>query len=670
MYCTNCGRALLQQARFCPYCGAALAVRPGKAPPTGRPPTGRPPAARPLPRRAYIWVLVGVLVLALSAGGYFAVPAVRSRMAAPGTPAAEGGAGAGPTPGLPSDGSAPGQPWSPGGTTPATAPGLPSSPAGGAQAPSAGAPVPGGGAQTPAPGAVPPPSDMAATQTFRYTLEIEPETLDPTRATGTPELTVTNALFEGLTRLGPDLVPQPAMAASWEVSPDGLRYTFHLRREAKWSNGQPVTAEDFVYSWRRILDPVTAADYAYLLYYIKGAQSYHEGRGTAQDVGVRAKDALTLEVTLEGPCPYFPSLLAFPTFFPVQRATVEAHPEWAAEAATLVSNGPFQLASWERGSRLEMVARPDYWDRASVRLQRLVFYEVGEASTELTLFEANDIDVAENPPVPDLDRLRAEGRLVAKPLLGTYYYLFNTNKSPLRDARVRKALGYAIDRQTIVTTVTKGGQVPALAFVPPGITNPATRRDFREEGGPCFRDADVAAAQRLLAEAGFPGGAGLPHLDILYNTGSAHQAIAEAVRDMWRWRRGLGIANVTLTSQQWGAYLQARDQGNYQVARAGWLGDYPDPMTFLDMWITGGGNNDTQWGRADYDSLIESARVTADPEARFEAMHQAERLLMDQMPITPIYYYVDLYLVHPYVKGLVKLSTGLTEFKWTYIARH
>jgi oligopeptide transport system substrate-binding protein len=507
----------------------------------------------------------------------------------------------------------------------------------------------------------------AAEQYLRYNLGTEPETLDPAKMTGIPEFNCLIHFMEGLTRIQPDGMPGPGMATKWEISDDGITYTFHLRN-ATWSNGDAVTAADFEFAWKRALDPATAADYAYQCYYLKGGQAYNEGKGSRDDVGVKATDAKTLVVTLEAPCGYFLGLTAFQTYMPLPQKVVDANPNWWADAATLVSNGPFTVTAWEHQNKLDYAKNPKYWNAKNVKLDKITFTMVEEASTELTMYETGELDLADNPPLADMDRLKAEGKLGVSTLLGTYYYMFQCQKDPLDDVRVRKALTLAVDRDAIVTNVTKGGQVPATAFVPPSIPDAKAGPDFRSLGGEYYTDADVTAAKALMVEAGFPDGTGFPALEILYNTSEAHKAIAEAIQEMWK--QGLGVQGVTLTNQEWKVYLETRDQGNYQVARAGWLGDYVDPMTFLDMWVTGGGNNNTFWGTPEYDGLVESAKKMLDVDERFKTLHQIEDILMENMPIMPIYYYVDLWCMQSYVQGVFFNPLGVKDFSLCYIAEH
>ncbi len=428
---------------------------------------------------------------------------------------------------------------------------------------------------------------------LRYNLGTEPEILDSAKATGQPEFTVLNALFEGLVRLDENYQPQPAMVEDWEISPDGLTYTFCLREGIKWSSGDPVTAEDFEYAWLRVLNPETGADYAYQLWCIKGAYDYTAGTGSAHDVAIEAVDERTLRVTLEQPAPYFLSLMAFPTYFPVHKATVEQFGDaYGAEAENLVTNGPFKLVKWEHRSILELLPLEDYWDRDAVKLDKLEIYTVEEASTELAMFETGDLDILDNPPLEEMPRLKEEGLVIGGDL-ATYYYIFNVEKEPFDDLRVRKAFAYAINRQLLVDSITQAGQKPAMAFVPYGIINPTTNKDFREEGGAYFKDNDVETARRLLAEVGYPKGEGLPPIEILMNDSEAHVRIAQAIGQMWK--EDLGVKEIKFRTEEWGDYLTTRDEGDFQVARAGWGADYLDPMTFLDMWLKDGGNNNSNW---------------------------------------------------------------------------
>jgi len=502
-------------------------------------------------------------------------------------------------------------------------------------------------------------------QVLVHNMAAEPESLDPAKIDGIPGATAIYQLFEGLTRMTEDGL-EPAAAESWEVSPDGLTYTFHLRDGIKWSNGDPVTAHDFEYAWKRALAPETGSEYAYQLYYIKNGEAYNAREiNDPDEVGVKALDEKTLEVTLESPAPYFLNLTSFYTLFPVHKETVEANPDWANAPETYVNNGPFNLTNWEHHSKLELVKSDTYWDAENVKLDKLVLTMVGEESTYLTMWENGEIDTIEEPPLADMDRLKAEGKLTIKPYLGIYYYIFNTEKEPFDDPKVRKALALAIDRKQIVDKVTKGGQMPALALVPGGIPDAEPGSDFREVGGDLFEE-DAETARQLLAEAGYPNGEGLPEITILYNTRETNKIIAEAIQEMWK--TNLGIEKVKLMNQEWQIYLDSLDQGDFHVARVAWTGDYADPMTFIDLFVTNGSENDGGWSNDRYDELVQTAKSTGDQEVRMKAMHEAEEILMEEMAIMPVFFYTLPVCEQENVRGVYWDPLGPPHFKYAWIA--
>lgn len=440
------------------------------------------------------------------------------------------------------------------------------------------------------------------------------------------------------------------MAESWEVSEDGLTYTFKLR-DAKWSDGEPVKAQDFEFAWKRALDPTTAAEYAYQMYYLKGGEAFNSGEGSIDDVGVKAIDDKTLEVVLESPTPYFLELTAFPTYFPVRKDVVEADPEgWALNMETYISNGPFKAVEWSHNDVLKVVKNENYYDADSIQLDGIDFYMIVEESTGMSAYESGEIDYLEHIPTDQIPTLQESHEdFEIQPYLGTYFYVFNTTKEPVNDPKVRKALTLAIDRQAIVDVVTKGGQKPASGFVPPGMTL-SDGSDFREKGGDYGipATANVEEAKKLLAEAGYPDGQGFPTIEVMYNTLEAHKAIAEAIQEMWK--QNLGI-NVELRNEEWKVFQETRTQGDFVIARHGWIGDYVDPMTFLDMWLSNSGNNNAQWKNADYDKLIADSKK-AEGADRDALMMQAEKLMMDEYITMPIYYYTKPTLLKSYVKGV------------------
>ena len=490
----------------------------------------------------------------------------------------------------------------------------------------------------------------------------EPRELDPHVVTGRIEHDLCMALLEGLLGQDPvDLSPVPGVARDWEVGADGKTYRFHLREDAKWSNGDPVTAADFVYSWRRALMPALGNNYAYMLYYIRNAQRFHQGEITDfTEVGVRAADDLTLVVELEHPTPFFLQLLAHMSYFPVHGPTIEAFgtidergTKWT-RPGNHVGNGPFKLKEWVLNRSIVVEKNEHYWDAGTVKLQGIVFYPVQNATTEERMFRAGQLHLTNNMPVDKIARYREQRpeALQIAPYLSTYYYLFNTLAPPLDRQKVRQALTMAIDRQQIVEKITKAGELPAFNYTPPD-TNGYTARARVEY--------DVKRARALLAEAGYPGGAGFPAIELMYNTSEGHRRIAIAIQQMWKTSLNIDVA---LFNQDWKVYLDKRDEKDYQVARAGWIGDYLDPNTFLDMYTTNSGNNDTGWSNNRYDELIAQAGTISDQEHRYARLQEAEAILMAELPIMPIYTYVSKSLVSPDVRGWYPNILDIHPFKY------
>lgn len=480
----------------------------------------------------------------------------------------------------------------------------------------------------------------AQEQVFRINNTAEPESLDPGVVTGVPEHRIISNLFEGLTTTDPkDLSPRPGMAASWSLSKDGLVYTFRLR-DARWTDGKPVTASDFVYAWERVLNPKSGAKYAQHLYYLRNGEEYNTGRVTDfTQVGVRAVDAKTLQVTLKSPTAYFLDLTAFYTLYPVPRWALEAHGREWVKPGKIVSNGPFRLVSWVPQQEAVLERNPHHWDAASVKLSKVVFIPTDDINTAYKQFLAGDSDWIPTVPPAQLDAARRRPEYYVSPYLGTYYFRFNVTKPPLTDVRVRKALAQAVDRVALTKFVTKAGEVPHSGFVPVGL------RGYEGPQGPGF---DVAAAKRLLGEAGYPDGRGFPRVELLYNTSELHRVITQAVQQMWKTHLGV---HVDLVNVEWKVYLARQGSLDYQVSRAGWIGDYVDPNTVLEMWKTGGGNNQTGWSNRRYDALIERAATVVDPAERMRTFAEAERILLEEMPILPLYTYVNKGMLSRRVKG-------------------
>ncbi len=478
----------------------------------------------------------------------------------------------------------------------------------------------------------------------------EPEGLDPHIVTGVPEHHILICLFEGLVRMDPkDLTPIPGAAERWEISDDGLVYTFHLRRDGKWSNGDPVDANDFTYAWRRILTPTLAAEYAYLLYPMRNARAYNEGSiDDFSQVGVRVIDDHTLEVTLEHPTPYFFTLQCHYTWFPLHQETIEkfgAMDERATKwtrPGNLVGNGPYLLSRWVPNSVIQVRPNPHYWDRAGLRNDGVDFLPVTDEQTEERMFRAGELHATGNVPsakVPDY--LENSPELIRiDPYNGAYFYRVNVTRPPFDDVRVRKALAMTINRDAITTSIVRAGQTPAHFLTPPNVDG------FTAEAHVPY---DLERARRLLADAGYPQGEGFPTIDILYNTSEQHQVIAEAIQQMWK--RELGI-DVTLTNQEWAVYLSttSNERLDFDIARAGWIGDVEDAINFLECFTTGNGNNRTGWENPEYDDVLARVLKENDKTKRHRLYQEAEAILMDELPVIPIYHYTRPMLVQPEVR--------------------
>jgi oligopeptide transport system substrate-binding protein len=479
----------------------------------------------------------------------------------------------------------------------------------------------------------------------------EPQGLDPHVVTGVPENHIIRALFEGLAVKNPiTLEPEPGVAERWEFSDEGRVITFFLNPNARWSNGEQVTADDYVWSWDRALHPNTGNLYAYMLYPVANAEAYAKGEITDfSAVGVKALNDTTLQVTLNTPTPYFIQLMDHYSTFAVHPETLLQFGEktdrftpWT-RVGNIVTNGAFTLEEWSLNRRIIVKKSPLYWDRDRVSLNGVVFYPTENVVSEERMFRVEQLHYTNVVPLDKIPNYRAmpDSPYVQSAYLGTYYYLLNTDRPPVDDVRVRQALALAVDREQLVRTVLEETAFPAYSITPPDTLGYYPPRLF---------DYDPDRAQVLLSEAGYPNGEGWPGIEIIYNTQEAHRKIAVAIQQMWK--KTLNI-DVTISNQEWKVYLNSVSQRDFQVARRGWIGDYVDPNNFLDLFITDGGNNNTGFANAKYDDLIlYRAPRAASREERYALFTEAETMLMEQMPIVPIYTYTSKHLIHPSVEGI------------------
>ncbi|WP_442890335.1 peptide ABC transporter substrate-binding protein [Congregicoccus parvus] len=492
-------------------------------------------------------------------------------------------------------------------------------------------------------------ADRAAAEgVLLQSLGIVDPSLDPHLAQQLAEGTILRALLEGLVVVDPrTLEPRPGVARTWETSDDGLVYTFQLRPDARWSDGSPVTAHDFVRSFERALTPSLGAPNAYFMHVLAGAADFHAGRTTDfAQVGAEALDDLTLRLELEAPCPHFLALLTHFVWLPVHAPTVLAHGEFASRSNRwalpqhYVGNGPFVPGEHVSEQFLRTTPNPHYWDRDSVRLRGVVFHSFSVVAEE-PAFRSGRIHITDALPIAKLDTYRRDRPDVLRvaPSFGTYFYRINVTRPPLDDARVRRALSAALDRELLTGTLLNGVYEPARSFTPPGpggYTPPALAVD------------DAALARSLLAEAGYPQGAGLRNFEILFNTSENHRMIAEAVQEIWR--RELGVSPV-LANQEDGVYRDNRRQLNYDVSRASWFGDFLDPVAFLEIFTTGNPNNQTGWSHPEFDALVHESSRTLDRARRLDLLGRAEAILLHEAPIIPVFVYSTVRLVDPRVDG-------------------
>jgi oligopeptide transport system substrate-binding protein len=492
------------------------------------------------------------------------------------------------------------------------------------------------------------------TATLRAEVEIkrgngaEPESLDPAISTGVPESFIQIDIFEGLVHPGPDGTLRPGVAESWQVSDDGLTYTFKLRPDAVWSDGAPLMAKDFIYSWARMVDPATASNYAFILWPIKNAEQITKGELTKDQLAAEAVDDHTLKVTLRAPTAYFLQMLMHHSAYPVPRQAIEKFgAEWT-RPGNIVSNGAYTIQEWVPQGHIKAVKNPRFREAAVVQIDTVYYYPIEEYGTELKQFRAGELQTTYDVPQEQIPWLEQNmvGQFRNSPYFGTYYYGINVTREPFKsNPKLRHALAMALDRDILTKQITKGGEFPAYGWVPPGV--PGYEQQQVSWAG-TDQKTRVAEAKKILADAGFGKNNPLK-VELLYNTNDNHKKIAIAVAGMWK--QFLGV-ETSLRNEEWKVYLESRNKKQFEVMRAAWIGDYVDPYSFLEL-LRGdiGEQNPAGYSNAAYDQAADKAANEKDPGARLKELAEAEKILLADMPIIPIYFYTQQHMVSDSVKG-------------------
>ena len=497
----------------------------------------------------------------------------------------------------------------------------------------------------------------------------DPETVDPALNSAIDGGNMILHAFEGLLTLDENGQLKEGQAESWETSEDGLTWTFHLRDGLKWSDGTDLTAKDFVYSWQRVCDPNVAAPYAEtVLGMVKGYDEAVAGDITKLDV--QAPDEKTVVVNLANPCSYFGELAAFATLNPVQQATVEANGDaWATSADTYISNGPFMMTEWVPGSHITFSKNPNYWNAEAIKLDKLEFELIEDSNAAYSAYTSGEVDMIKDVPTEEIPSLQGNDDFHVEPIIGTYYVSLNLQKEYFQDARVRKALSLAIDRNYVANTLMQGTYSPASSIVGPGWldTDGSSFAENANGGTPYIDndnfDANLEEAKKLLEEAGYPNGEGFPQIEYTTNDAGYHKVVAEYLQQAWA---AIGI-DLKVNIVEWASFTPMRRNGEFDVARNGWVGDYTDPSNILELFCTTNGNNDGKYTNADFDAAIEDSRVTTDATTRSADLHKAEDTLMNDAGCIPIAYYNDFWLQSSKITGSWHSANGYWYFMYADI---
>ena len=493
-----------------------------------------------------------------------------------------------------------------------------------------------------------------------YNLAIEPRTIDPVLNNAVDGSNVIFNLFEGLVRIGFDDAPEAGCAEKWEVSEDGMSWTFHLRKGLKWSDGKPMTAEEFRYGFLRAITPENASPYAHLGFFIKNGEAFFNGKAKAEEVGLVAVDDVTFRIDLEYQTPLMLDYLSYHIFYPARADVVEADPRgWTSKPETALGNGPFMLADWQHNSEMTLVKNPHYWDADNVKIDKVRMVMITDSNTALAAFKGRKVDLIDNIPPQMTPQLIKSGEAKVAPTLGTSFSVFNVTRAPFDNPLVRRAFTLAVDRTVMAEKVAMGGQKPAVAFIPYGIPGVETEKDFRAEGGDFLPDrADVEQAKKLLAEAGYPDGKGFPKVVYKYNLNPINKAIAEALQAMWK--QNLGV-EVELSNEEWKVFINTRMKHDFDIARHAYLVDFFDAGSLLELWQAGVPENVAGYANDEYDALIKDSLKQMDRAKRIEDMHKAEQILMQDLPVLPLYFYSTPYMQSARVKGIY-----MSPRKWVF----
>ena len=497
----------------------------------------------------------------------------------------------------------------------------------------------------------------------------DPETIDPALNSAVDGGNMLLHAFECLLTVGQDGTLQPGQAETWETSEDGLTWTFHLRDGLKWSDGTPLTANDFVYSWQRVCDPAVAAPYAEtVLGMVKGYDEAIAGDITA--LAVSAPDDLTLVVELSAPCSYFGSLAAFATLSPVQQATVEANGDaWAVAPETYVSNGPFYMTEWVPGSHITFSKNPNYWNADAIKLDRLKFLLIEDSNAAYSAYQTGEALMIKDVPTEEIPSLEGNGEFYVDPIIGTYYLSLNLTEEVFQDARVRQALSLAIDREYVAGTLMQGTYTAASNFMGPGwVDTDGSEFMANANGGQPYIDVtdyegNLAKSKELLAEAGYPDGEGFPTISYTTNDAGYHKVVAEYLQQAWA---ELGIT-LDVNIVEWASFTPMRRAQEYDAARNGWVGDYSDPSNMLELFYSSNGNNDGKFSNAEFDAAIDLSRTTLDAAERSQALHTAEDILMEEAGCIPVAYYNDFWLQSDKITGSWHSAYGYWYFMYADI---